>query len=460
MGTDSDGKQSLWDSRLNKDSNIDVSSLSSEEKLLIAEHRKMNQSKSGSLNNSMSEQTVKDKSNESTKEIEKRKENTDCIFEGDSLNKNKDGRKKNMLLQDASATMLVDAVALQATEVDADVVGLIVGNLRKEGENATLTDVFGKLKDSLRCKHCNGRLKKCPGKQTERLKCDKDGNIEKYDLAFQLPKEILKAYFEVISSDERKKWVEMINSERNIPDSTDEDIEGLFGKNTVNTKHNEISTKEQAQKVNEKEGMEEEVKKSVKHSIPKDPKELLESVKSNGEIREMILFPAEEFKDLDIQKLSTLQQLAIGKSTKEIIWHLLNAYGKIAEDLKINNYSKKEKTIKIDNEKTEKKIENEKTEKKIENEKTDQIRKNDQIQKLEKLHDNNGNKPVSYADAINSTIKTKSELTSEEIRQACAFTFNPIKIEPYTTIHFRGMRKCQPHVVYRIFSALGVKKEN
>ena len=75
------------------------------------------------------------------------------------------------------------------------------------------------------------------------------------------------------------------------------------------------------------------------------------------------------------------------------------------------------------------------------------------------LSDNNGNKPVSYADAINSGIKTRSELTSEEIRQACAFTFNPIKIESYTTFHFSGMRRCQPHIVYRIFTALGVGKK-
>ena len=47
--------------------------------------------------------------------------------------------------------------------------------------------------------------------------------------------------------------------------------------------------------------------------------------------------------------------MAIGKSTKEIIWHLLNVCGKIAEELKFHNYYKKENNKKIENEETSKK---------------------------------------------------------------------------------------------------------
>ena len=52
--------------------------------------------------------------------------------------------------------------------------------------------------------------------------------------------------------------------------------------------------------------------------------------------------------------------------------------------------------------------------------------------------------------------KSQEALSREEVRKLCAFTYNPKVIEPYKTIHFRGLKRSKYATVWKVFSYLGI----
>ena len=390
--------------------------------------------------------------------------------------------KRSALTEDASVDEIVEAFVDCPVELTNEEKEKLIGRVQAAGN---LIEIFGTLKDAMKCPYCNGVLNKMRGVQLERLKCKLHGPLGRFDLVGQIPREIFKAYLEKGGNDRRKEWIEEFNA-LSEDESDEMDIIECFQngkneqteikneKNEIKNEKNELKNEknelknekkmEKNEKITEKkdnELKENEMKiNQVEKSKPIAAEKVIEktSMRNSEEDNRMditeenlssnptakvtndkglevfidenadkIMFPSVEIAANQMASLTTLEKIAIDKPLKEVIWHLLNVNGKIAEKLRIEGYSKMEK---------------------------------------ETLNGTSGNKisgkgigsnSMTFEDALKEGIK-KKELSRGEIKKICAYTYNPKKVEAYATIHFKGIRGCDYSLVWKTFEQFNIDK--
>ena len=353
--------------------------------------------------------------------------------------------KRVTLPENATVVEITEVIVDRPVEVEGNAMLELLNGIKSTG---SLIETFGHLKFKMRCPYCNGAVVKAKGPQLERLKCNIHGMLGKFDLANQIPKEIFKAYLEKGGETRRKEWIDEFNA---LSEDEDEpmDLIECFQNRYVLNKTTEKSDKKTVDvknvKLVEKPNVAALVKENEKMEIektePTKEKDVVKGTENNNVVlgnasksslealiegnSDKILFPSEEISAGKMETLTTLEKIAIDKPLKDVIWHLLNVNGKIAEKLRIEGYSKEVKDTTTSN--------------------------ND-------LNNGNDKGPRSYAEALMQGIK-KSEVSKGDIRKVCAFTYNPRIIESYKTIHFRGIRKNEYNLIWKVLEDLGIDKK-
>lgn len=405
---------------------------------------------------------------------------------------------KFFLKEDASIDEIVEVLASVKSPVSDELAEKIVGKIKLSKKDTTMNPILSDLKGVLCCPYCKEKLTKARGVQTEALKCSKHNKIGKFELADQLPKSVLKAYFERLSEKIIATWIQKINSRcesndevpepvlkfRIEPDSVDisemnvkqvsfSSLSSSIEKEGAWSEYEYHLEKEKGMEVktaNTKEFCEQEKIKSeqpikaennqlrsvsntamsdrqevvVEQNTAKGKEDAMEIISENAQKQvnneekerkqegiekideNEILFPIESFAKETMSTLSTLETMVINKPLKDIIWHLVTVNGKIAEQLKINGYSK-QNVPSFSKQMEEAKLKNE-TE-----------------------------KPKSFLDAVTKGAN-KNAITRDDIKKVCAYTYNPKVIEGYKTIHFRGIKRERFSLIWMILEDLGVDK--
>ena len=355
----------------------------------------------------------------------------------------KTAHKRSIIPENATIEVLVNAISVNPVHLQKDLLSSIISGIKSERKEATLTEAFGKMKDDLKCPFCNGRVKKLSGKQTENLKCDKHGKLDKFALGSQIPKEILTEYFGKIGRDQYDEWIADTNN--GINNQIGEDSMDIFeGNQNVSSPLTPLKTnitKNENPKNNEKHKNEKKIEtenenqKEIENPVNENKSENKnnnniqdEIAKMIGSYGEEIFLPETEVSTGMRSSFTTLEKIAIGKPLKEVIKHILNVNGLIAERLQIKGYSQNDGQT------------------------FTQDKDVDTPQRVAYK------RPRSYIDALEDGIK-KNELSGNDIRKVCSYTYNPRFIEAFKTVHFRGIKRSPYSIIKKIFSNLGINKK-
>ena len=321
----------------------------------------------------------------------------------------------NLLDKNSSTEKILAALNLVEVKCSStiinDIIRIMKGNLKESGMNDILTG----LKDILKCPYCGDKLKRLRGRPIEVLKCETHNCISKFALASQIPKVLLKEYLEKLNLKQRHEWIQYIND--NIKTS-----EQKIGSSLIDVKKDDISENT----------MEEDKTKSVdKNEINtnndncNNDKEFKNTKKFEENERNKI---TENKRELDSHCYSTLEMLTKGKPLEEVIYLLVSTVGKIADKLNIFNHQ-------------------------------------NAVEKKHKLETDVENNIVDKSDVgpqkyLKAAMKGKNsqQVTTNDVRKICSYTYSERIIDRYNTIHMRGIRRSRYKDVWKVLIALGVDR--
>lgn len=309
-------------------------------------------------------------------------------------------------LQDQRLVSAICTASLQLSSGECDEVKELIKFAPKNGG---MVDTLGYLKDKLKCPHCSGDLKRRRGKPGEYLVCEAHDKISKFELAKQIPSEIMKAYFGKMEAEFKQEWSIKFGLEESNVAKMDMDDESDSEQNPVKI----ILSKEQKKVENPTEEQQKGGKSAPAiGAVNKENTKVLEN-------------KVEEVTQ-QVRKLTNLEKLAEGKPFEEVVYLLVQTVGQIADRLGIFEA---------------------------------QNARREMVVSRPKLDKDNSNEAQPYLKAIETgKANRENRLTGRNIRSMCAYSYSERKIDRLVTIHFRGIRKCPYHLVWELFDECGVDR--